>query len=758
MKFLMRQIYLSIIGLVILTGCAGGGGGGSAGSSGSDGSSRTLIYTSASDFETTEYSAQSGLGLVKASSMYYNGHYRWYAQNGGTGGNPSESTAGTGAGIKIAVVDSGVIAAEAATGSSISIDAANSYDFISNVSGSSSDPNGHGTHVAGIIAAPKNGSGMHGIAPGAQLVNFRISDASGSITITDEKWANFSTRALNAGAYISNNSWGSSTLITNVSAATLNATYPLAISAYQNYVANGGVVVFAAGNSYATQPSYQAGLPYRISGIQAGWLAVMSLDPNGNETLYTNRCGVAAAWCLAAPGGGDNQAADGIYSMSNSGGYVRYSGTSMAAPMVSGAIAGLKSMFPNLSYQDIAARLLTTANKTGIYAVSAIYGQGLMDLEAASNPVGGLSLPTGAHTSGSAGSISSSITLPSSIAASMRGAKILVVDNYQKAPFWVPASSFVKELTIQSNFAVRHMNSMAEPSPVDREYGEGMKLTQVQGLHSSMAIRHDGHSVGFASGIKSEQSLSRQLGLHYVPHLNDSVTNTNGFGYATKFGKTKVAVIGSMPNTQSGYNPNELNQERSTMGARNAFSFVSQREHETFSYGVTYSVANTFTQPLGLLASGAFGLNHAQASSMGSFYTHSLSGGQTKIRTGVEIANFHTRSAGLVSFDSGKYAVFRVSADHLLSKKTALSLGFKQEQALSGQLITRLPSTIDEAGNIGYQSYASGFANLLNSHQVNFDVHHRFNAASRVKGGLMYEQKPYGLSGAGAAVFYEYRL
>jgi hypothetical protein len=618
--------------------------------------------------------------------------------------------------------------------------------------------------VAGIIAAPKNGSGMHGIAYNATLIDFRMGDAAGAMTgTTDANLANMLNRSSQAGAYINNNSWSSSTLITDrtVTTASLNAAYPLAIPAWQNYVANGGVVVWATGNDTVTtrlEPALQAGLPYLISGLQVGWLAVTSVGPDGVIPNYAHRCGVAAAWCLAAPGGGDNEAADGIYSMSNSGGYVRFSGTSMAAPMVSGAIAGLKSMFPNLSYQDIAARLLTTANKTGIYAVSAIYGQGLMDLEAASNPVGGLSLPTGAHTSGSAGSISSSITLPSSIAASMRGAKILVVDNYQKAPFWVPASSFVKELTIQSNFAVRHMNSMAEPSPVDREYGEGMKLTQVQGLHSSMAIRHDGHSVGFASGIKSEQSLSRQLGLHYVPHLNDSVTNTNGFGYATKFGKTKVAVIGSMPNTQSGYNPNELNQERSTMGARNAFSFVSQREHETFSYGVTYSVANTFTQPLGLLASGAFGLNHAQASSMGSFYTHSLSGGQTKIRTGVEIANFHTRSAGLVSFDSGKYAVFRVSADHSLSKKTALSLGFKQEQALSGQLITRLPSTIDEAGNIGYQSYASGFANLLNSHQVNFDVHHRFNAASRVKGGLMYEQKPYGLSGAGAAVFYEYRL
>jgi hypothetical protein len=52
----------------------------------------------------------------------------------------------------------------------------------------------------------------------------------------------------------------------------------------------------------------------------------------------------------------------------------------------------------------------------------------------------------------------------------------------------------------------------------------------------------------------------------------------------------------------------------------------------------------------------------------------------------------------------------------------------------------------------------TGFANLLYSHQVNFDVHHRFNAASRMKGRLMYEQKLYGLSGAGAAVFYEYRL
>ena len=37
-------------------------------------------------------------------------------------------------------------------------------------------------------------------------------------------------------------------------------------------------------------------------------------------------------------------------------------------------------------------------------------------------------------------------------------------------------------------------------------------------------------------------------------------------------------------------------------------------------------------------------------------------------------------------------------------------------------------------------------------------MYHRFDAASRIKGGLMYEQKPYGLRGAGFAVFYEHRL
>ena len=751
---LAHKIFILFIACILIA-CAGGGGGGS---SSSTDSTRTPLYTSASAFETSEYSAQSGLALVKASSMYYNGYYRWYAQNGGTAGNPSESTAGTGVNIIVAVADSGINPAEASTGSSISIDVANSYDYVNSTAGSASDGNGHGTHVAGLIAAPMNLSGMHGIAYNASILNLRVANSIGNITATDAQIGASATRAYNAGAYIINNSWGSSAAITSVTAEYLNANIPSSISGYQSYVANGGVAVWAAGNNYALQPSYQAGLPYLISGLQAGWLAVVAVDSSGTETAYTNRCGVAAAWCLAAPGGGDNQAANGLYSMYNNGSYTKMSGTSMAAPLVSGAIAGLKSMFPNLSYQDIAARLLITANKTGIWASTAIYGQGLMDLESASNPVGGLSLPTGSHTSGSSGSTSSSITLPSSMASSMRNSRILLVDNYQKAPFWVPASSFVQESKIQSDFAVRHMASMSEPMPVNLGDEEGAKYSHLKGLHSSVGFSQLGHAVAFSSGIRSDQSISKQLNLHYLPHLNDSATNTNGFGYATNFGKTKIAMMGSMPNTQSAYNPNELTQNRSMMGSRTAYSFVSQREHGNFAYGLTYSQANSFTQPLGIVATGAFGLRNGQSSSLGSFYSHSLFNGMTKVRAGVEMASFNAGSAGLSSFDSGKYAVFRVGADHFLTKQTTLSLGFKQDQAMSGQLNTKLPSTIDSNGNIGYQNYSSGFSNFINSSQVNFDIHHRFNAASRIKGGLMYEQRPYGLNGAGVALFYEHRL
>ena len=72
--------------------------------------------------------------------------------------------------------------------------------------------------------------------------------------------------------------------------------------------------------------------------------------------------------------------------------YLLASGTSFAAPHISGALAVLKSVFKeSLSSREIINRLYTTANKDGEYANEDIYGQGLLDLGAAISPVGFLS-------------------------------------------------------------------------------------------------------------------------------------------------------------------------------------------------------------------------------------------------------------------------------------------------------------------------------------------------------------------------------
>src|SRR5688572_5411447 len=167
---------------------AAGGGSGSAAAPGDTGSApsappRTLSYSSAADFQTPEFAAQQGLQAVNADRLYFNGHYRWYL------GSAADPAAGTGIGVKIAVADTGINAREASTGGAIAIDGAASYDYVNNKSGSAADDSGHGSHVAGIIAAPKNGSGMHGLAYNATVVNFKIADLDGIIRASDSQLA-----------------------------------------------------------------------------------------------------------------------------------------------------------------------------------------------------------------------------------------------------------------------------------------------------------------------------------------------------------------------------------------------------------------------------------------------------------------------------------------------------------------------------------------------------------------------------------------
>ena len=109
-------------------------------------------------------------------------------------------------------------------------------------------------------------------------------------------------------------------------------------------------------------------------------IAVTSVDKNKKIVPYAQTCGVTASWCVAAPGG---TSAAGIYSTIPDG-YLSMHGTSMAAPMVSGALAVLSGAYPNYDSQDLAHVLFATAeNVGGMAADNETYGYGMIRLDRA---------------------------------------------------------------------------------------------------------------------------------------------------------------------------------------------------------------------------------------------------------------------------------------------------------------------------------------------------------------------------------------
>jgi hypothetical protein len=260
----------------------------------------------------------------------------------------------------------------------------------------------HGTHIAGIIAAEKNDSGMHGVA----FENAEIYAASWDMNIPSYSIKSSITalvdNMLSAGVQVINNSWGTdSTSYSNAalaSSSTLNfyvaAAYVKAVSSTNDQGQHDVVWVQSTGNNYnMSEPQLYAGLGlaglYEAGDYEAPIIAVTALGQDGTIASYANYCGSTAQYCLAAPGTQISSTVavdEGTWTMS---------GTSMATPVVSGSIALLRGYYPWLSSQNIAYLLLNTADNKGIYSDSAIYGRGLLDLNAAvTTPLGNLSLPT----------------------------------------------------------------------------------------------------------------------------------------------------------------------------------------------------------------------------------------------------------------------------------------------------------------------------------------------------------------------------
>lgn len=310
-------------------------------------------------FETREYFAQKALPIVKASSLYARG--------------------GTGQGVKVALIDSGLNRQLPEFKGRV---ADPGFDFVRNVPGTL-DTKGHGTQMAGILAANKDDQGMHGIAFQAQLIPMRFGDDKEPFYF-DTEIAQAWTQAYEKGARIFSNSWANPIEANTNELPIYERLMGDSLEVAKQLVANGAVFVFSTGNEIKREPLAEPGLPALVPELEKGWIAVMALKSDGTAiNQKSNYCGLAARWCIAVPGG-DGGA--GLLTTSKDGGYGPTAGTSPAAALVSGALAALQSRYPHMSPQQLRERLLSTANRTGIYANSEAYGRGLMDLEAASRP------------------------------------------------------------------------------------------------------------------------------------------------------------------------------------------------------------------------------------------------------------------------------------------------------------------------------------------------------------------------------------
>jgi subtilisin family serine protease len=222
--------------------------------------------------------------------------------------------------------------------------------------GATNDDEGHGTHVSGTIAAAAdNGLGIAGIAPSTSIMPVKILDAKGGGTFGDMvagmNWA------IGHGARIITMSLGGALDAAGI--ANVQQAFDAAYAA-------GVVVVAASGNEGDTRDEYPCNFVHVI--------CVGSTSSDGSTvSAFSTR---TAALALVAPG-------EHILSALPGSGYGYGSGTSMATPHVTGAVALMRAVDPGISVDQVMADLIQTAKPLVAGGRDPGSGYGLLQVAAA---------------------------------------------------------------------------------------------------------------------------------------------------------------------------------------------------------------------------------------------------------------------------------------------------------------------------------------------------------------------------------------
>ena len=261
----------------------------------------------------------------------------------------------TGRGVKVAVIDSGVDTLHS------ELNIAGGYCAKGVYCPSRikyHDDNGHGTHVAGVIAAQLNGKGIVGLAPNVELYAVKAMNAYGLGTTS---------------SLIDAVSWS---IQNNIQVANLSINTPNSDIALQRVLerayAKGMILIGSAGNN-GLEPMNQVTYPARYETV----IAVGAVDPSLKK-LPKSAIGeevevVAPGYQVLSTYPYEWDFEDGVRD-----GYTRMSGTSMAAPHVTAVFALYRERFPNMTNEQIRQYVQGTAKDIGAPGRDPLYGYGLI--------------------------------------------------------------------------------------------------------------------------------------------------------------------------------------------------------------------------------------------------------------------------------------------------------------------------------------------------------------------------------------------
>ena len=482
-------------------------------------------------WRSEEFNRQYGLGLIGVEHQY--------AQRA------------TGRGTLGAIYDSGIDLEHIDVGG-IRLNLSHNYGGRSSDLSELAGEGGHGTHVYGIAGATRNGTGIHGVAPDADFMILKHK----SINIFDEiEFSNALRRVTDAGVDAMNNSWG----VRSINGRHVSPDEVLTPELEQQLrrsMRSGVSVIFATGNNVEgglVESGVMARLPLALPELEGNWLAVTALGTasdlrSARIASFANSCGTAMNWCLAAPG-------TNIRSLRVGGGTTEKSGTSMAAPHVTGAVLVLKSRFPEMTTPEVHKILFDTAVDLGVRGVDRIYGHGALNFNEALAPQGIMTVELGETVDETTTSLASSWMMESSITGDVLGKAlsdrdILVTDRYDRGYFAnlgsrVATGSFDESPEVRTGLAAAFFRA-SESHPDLAESGFGLRFDAFGPGHDVTRVAHADPIMSLVSQTKGTGfSMEFPVGKTRLSMAQATADNRGAFslGAGLPFGDDHVVTV-----------------------------------------------------------------------------------------------------------------------------------------------------------------------------------------------------------------------